>query len=184
MGHTFAYLFQSSWLMYASLSGAVASDLIIALSLVYHLKQNRSGFNHTDSLVSTLVAYTINTSLLTSMCAIACLVTFSVWPNDFIFIGIYFMLGKLYFNALLASLNARDALRERSLQPSSGYASNSQGGVRNGTQSMSIARSPLTTSGSVGSVADPYEGDWKDVESVHELGTLTKRVPIALMSPM
>lgn len=115
-GTTFKKLFEESWMLYASLGGAVAADLMIALSLCYLLMRNRTGFKRTDSLVTTLLVYAVNTGLLTSVCATACFITYTVWPQDFIFMGIYFSLGKMYLNAMLASLNARDMLLGRKFQ--------------------------------------------------------------------
>jgi hypothetical protein len=104
---------ESSWLLYTSLGGAVFADLFVALSLCVLLDHSRSGFKSTDSLVNTLMMYSINTGILTSVCAIACFVTFTIWPHSFIFIGIYFVLGKLYVNTILAVLNTRAFLRAR-----------------------------------------------------------------------
>ncbi|KAF4618494.1 hypothetical protein D9613_010036 [Agrocybe pediades] len=37
--------------------------------------------------------------------------TYAIWPQRFIFMGLYFALSKLYVNSLLASLNARTVFR-------------------------------------------------------------------------
>ncbi|KDR84512.1 hypothetical protein GALMADRAFT_220238 [Galerina marginata CBS 339.88] len=62
-------------------------------------------------MVTTLMAFSINTG---NFCAIACLVTYALWPQRFIFMGLYFALSKLHINALLASLNARSTLLSHS----------------------------------------------------------------------
>ncbi|KAF4571084.1 hypothetical protein EYR36_001646 [Pleurotus pulmonarius] len=59
--------FQSiSWMMYTALSSGVAADVVIAVSLVTVLLRSRTGFKRTDSLVNTLMLYTINTGLFTT----------------------------------------------------------------------------------------------------------------------
>ncbi|KDR78675.1 hypothetical protein GALMADRAFT_137695 [Galerina marginata CBS 339.88] len=112
---SYVKLIMESWLLYTALSGSVLADGFITASLCTLLYQNRTGFKSTDSLVNTLMLYSINTGLLTSICATACFVTFAIWPHQFVFIGIYFTLGKrkLYVNSLLAVLNTRETLRKR-----------------------------------------------------------------------
>ncbi|KAF8997065.1 hypothetical protein BDQ17DRAFT_1411527 [Cyathus striatus] len=48
-----------------------------------------------------------------SLVAGACFITYLIWPHNFVFMGIFFVLGTAYYNSLLASLNARPALREK-----------------------------------------------------------------------
>ncbi|KAF9472029.1 hypothetical protein BDN70DRAFT_887462 [Pholiota conissans] len=103
--------------LYASFAAGVAADSIVAISLCVLLYQSRTGLKRTDSLLTILMFFTINTGLLTSICALGCLITYAIWPFKFIFIGIYFALSKLYVNSLLASLNARNSLRARDERP-------------------------------------------------------------------
>ncbi|PBK81106.1 hypothetical protein ARMGADRAFT_816137 [Armillaria gallica] len=42
------------------------------------------------------------------------LVTYIVWPESLIFVGIHFVLSKLYINSLLAMLNSRSKQRSTS----------------------------------------------------------------------
>ncbi|EEB91278.1 hypothetical protein MPER_10390, partial [Moniliophthora perniciosa FA553] len=42
------------------------------------------------------------------------MICYAVMPNNFIFLGFYLLLSKLYLNSYLACLNARDSLREKS----------------------------------------------------------------------
>ncbi|KAF5357114.1 hypothetical protein D9756_006796 [Leucocoprinus leucothites] len=99
--------------LYTSLGAGVASDVLVAVSLCAGLMKTRTGFKKADSLIHILMAYAINTSLLTTICSAGCFITYAVWPDRLIFLGIYFCLNKLYFNSLLAALNARQSLREK-----------------------------------------------------------------------
>jgi hypothetical protein len=110
---SYAKIVQESWILYTALGGSVVADVMITVSLCILLGSIRTGFKPTDSLVNTLMLYTINTGLLTSVSAIACFVTFAIWPHAFVFIGFYFVLSKLYINSLLAMLNTRERLRKR-----------------------------------------------------------------------
>ncbi|KAH9481261.1 hypothetical protein JR316_0005783 [Psilocybe cubensis] len=96
-----------SWLLYLGFAADVIADVLIAVSLCTILLRSKTGIKSTDSKVSFIMAFTVNTGLLTSICALACLITYAIWPQRFIFLGIYFAQSKLYVNALLGSLNAR-----------------------------------------------------------------------------
>ncbi|KIL00285.1 hypothetical protein PAXRUDRAFT_8311 [Paxillus rubicundulus Ve08.2h10] len=89
----------------------VASDVLIAALLCLMLQKSRTGFRRSDTMINKLILFSVNTGLLTSVCAVASLVSISLWPDTFIYIGFYFCLGRLYCNSLLATLNARKGLR-------------------------------------------------------------------------
>ncbi|KAI9574511.1 hypothetical protein HD554DRAFT_2165994 [Boletus coccyginus] len=91
-----------------------AGDLLIALILCYLLQKSRTGFRKSDMTINKLIVFSINTGLLTSICALASLFCTVVWPTKFIYIAFYFNLGRLYCNSLLATLNARKRLRSES----------------------------------------------------------------------
>ncbi|KAJ8508230.1 hypothetical protein ONZ45_g9468 [Pleurotus djamor] len=93
---------------FVGMSSGVAADLAIALSMVYF----------TDSMVNTLMIYAINTGLFTTpinfrACRLMALITYALWTEKYIFFGIYYVLPELSLNALLATLNARESLRDR-----------------------------------------------------------------------
>ncbi|KAG1847202.1 hypothetical protein DFJ58DRAFT_798423 [Suillus subalutaceus] len=92
---------------------AVLSDVFIACSLCILLHGNRSPVIETNTLVNTLIIYAINRCLLTSVVAVAEVIAFAIIPGSLWFIAIDFVIGKLYANSLLASLNSRSALRGR-----------------------------------------------------------------------
>ncbi|KAG6843635.1 hypothetical protein H0H87_002214, partial [Tephrocybe sp. NHM501043] len=58
--------------------------------------------------------------LLASLSYIACLVTFAAWETNFVFIAIGFVINKMFFNSLLATLNTREELSQK-------FYNNSQG---------------------------------------------------------
>lgn len=95
----------------AVFSIGAAVDLLMAVILAYYLRRGQSGFDKTKSLVSRIIRYTVATGLATSMLAIACLVAYLLRPNTFIFIAMHFSLGRMYTNALIATLNSRRSLR-------------------------------------------------------------------------
>ncbi|OCH87116.1 hypothetical protein OBBRIDRAFT_796535 [Obba rivulosa] len=108
---------QFSWSLYAGFSCEVIADSIITISQCLILQRFRTGIRSTDSVIYVLITYSINTCLLTSVCAILCLMTFALLPNLFVYFAFYFILGKLYVNSLLANLNARGSLLENLGRP-------------------------------------------------------------------
>ncbi|KAJ3728146.1 hypothetical protein DFJ43DRAFT_1156715 [Lentinula guzmanii] len=59
-----------------------------------------------DSLIDLIVKYTITTGLVTSLLGVFTLVAYFASPNGFIFIAMHFSLGRMYTNALLATLES------------------------------------------------------------------------------
>ncbi|CCM04218.1 uncharacterized protein FIBRA_06385 [Fibroporia radiculosa] len=111
-----------TWFIYTSLISGIVTDLLIATSLCVLLSQRRTAFNRTNSVIRLLMIYSINTGALTTICSIICLVIYATKPisTKFVFIAVYFVLPKLYLNSLLATLNARQSLRDRKAYTSSG----------------------------------------------------------------
>jgi len=136
---TFLDLQDFSYLLYLALGGIVVSDAVIAVSLCFLLAKSRNGIKSTDSLVHTLMMYSVNTGLLTSVCAVACFISYAVMPNNFVFMSFYFSLSKLYFNALLATLNARNSLR-----------------AQRGAVTMPLSSRQGLTSRTTGEISQPY----------------------------
>ncbi|OCH85320.1 hypothetical protein OBBRIDRAFT_891239 [Obba rivulosa] len=90
----------------------IVADSLIALSQVVLLWKRRSGVPRTDSVMRTLIIYSINTGFLTTICALVLLITWATMPNNLVYDIFYAALPTLLYNALLATLNARQELRE------------------------------------------------------------------------
>ncbi|PIL28672.1 hypothetical protein GSI_08716 [Ganoderma sinense ZZ0214-1] len=87
-------------------------DILIAWGLCYYLHTSRSGFKKSDTVIDRLMLYTIECGALTALCQTCIMVTFAALPGRIIFIPFQLVVGKLYCNALLASLNVRWRIRE------------------------------------------------------------------------
>jgi len=98
-------------LLYISLSITVFSDAFTAISLCYFLLRGRQSLP-SGKTIDKIVAYTIETGALTSICAVVALITFSTMQTTFIYVCFQEILPKLYTNSMLAMLNSRDALRK------------------------------------------------------------------------
>ncbi|KAJ7088037.1 hypothetical protein B0H15DRAFT_842123 [Mycena belliarum] len=88
-----------------------AVDLAIAIILCFYLQREPVTFGRTHFVVARVIAYTVATGLATSFVALACLVVYLVLPKTLIFLAIHFSLGRMYSNALLATINSRRNLR-------------------------------------------------------------------------
>ncbi|KAJ7730627.1 hypothetical protein DFH07DRAFT_848683 [Mycena maculata] len=93
--------------------GAV-EDTTLALTLCYCLYHERTGFKRTDSMLLRLISMTIATGLVTSLVIIAQLISITAAPQTLWILAWNLQLPKLYTNSLLATLNARGAIRNAS----------------------------------------------------------------------
>ncbi|KAJ7595346.1 hypothetical protein C8J56DRAFT_1159863 [Mycena floridula] len=110
---SFAELDTLSSLMYLNFAAGTAADISVALALCYLLHESRTGFKKTDSIIGVLMLYTVNTGLIVAIDAALGMFTYVAMPHNLIFLGFYLLLSKLYLNSYLASLNARDGLRDQ-----------------------------------------------------------------------
>jgi hypothetical protein len=93
------------------LSLSLATDVLIASSLTFYLLRGRTGRKKTDSLVNRLTVHAVNNGILTSATDLVVLVFVIIAPNSLIYLSIFEVVGNLYTNSLLATLNARNAIK-------------------------------------------------------------------------
>ena len=93
---------------------AAAGDVLITIILCTYLHRARTQFSRSNVMIDKLILFAVNTGFLTSLCAVASLITSLVLPNTFIYIAFYVCIGRLYANSLLATLNARKMIRRTS----------------------------------------------------------------------
>jgi len=86
---------------------AAVLDLLLAVTLCYLLHKSRTGFKTTDTTITRVMLFTVNTGLMTSICATVTVITFLEFPKALIYVAFYFLGGRLYTNSLLATLNSR-----------------------------------------------------------------------------
>ncbi|KAJ7659094.1 hypothetical protein DFH06DRAFT_1089891 [Mycena polygramma] len=99
-------LFDALW------AASAVNDIIIAVSLVYSLYHHRSSASErTAAIVDKLIAWTIETGLVTSVASIVLMSVFITMPTNFVWLSIFVIIPRLFSNSFLASLNSRAALR-------------------------------------------------------------------------
>ncbi|KAI0648798.1 hypothetical protein C8Q79DRAFT_472087 [Trametes meyenii] len=92
----------------AGLSISVATEFFISLSLAYFLHSRRTGLRKSNDIITKLIMLTITTGMLTTLFNVADLIAYVTAHNNLYVLFFNFMLGKLYANALLTSLNSRE----------------------------------------------------------------------------
>ncbi|KAI0089947.1 hypothetical protein BDY19DRAFT_992892 [Irpex rosettiformis] len=93
-------------------AASISTDVGIMLALIFLLNWGRSGSPRTESLVNMLIFYIVQAGMLTVAADVAMIVLNQLIDRvGFTYLGIYSIVGNLYANSLLASLNARASLR-------------------------------------------------------------------------
>ncbi|KAJ7346078.1 hypothetical protein DFH08DRAFT_809918 [Mycena albidolilacea] len=91
-------------------SSAVA-DIVISAARYYYLRELKQGYIQTREVVDTVVVFTINDGLLTSVIAITMMGCVLAMHTNFVWIGLFFNLAPLFSNSILATLNLRNWYR-------------------------------------------------------------------------
>ncbi|KAF9478890.1 hypothetical protein BDN70DRAFT_879383 [Pholiota conissans] len=99
------------WLFTLGLSLSSAVDILITLSLFFLLKKSKQKSIKLSPLIDALLLYTFEIGSLTSAATVISMLCWSIIDNSLVFLGLHFVIGKLYANSLLATLNARRRLR-------------------------------------------------------------------------
>ncbi|KAJ7166199.1 hypothetical protein C8R46DRAFT_1276058 [Mycena filopes] len=110
----FALQDRLAWLVTTTFSVGAGVDVCVAASLcVYVWRWKREPVMKTTSqLVNRIVFCSIQTGLITSVVSVTVVVCFQLMKDNYIWMGVFAILGKLYSNSLLASLNIRSLRRK------------------------------------------------------------------------
>ncbi|KAG7088948.1 hypothetical protein E1B28_012893 [Marasmius oreades] len=99
------------------------ADVIITATLVRSLSGRKTGFVATDSVIDKIIRTTVQTGMITAVCAIGDVVFFMALERTALNFIWDLVLSKLYTNCLLSTLNSRTTLQALSGQkdPSTGH---------------------------------------------------------------
>ncbi|KAF8137822.1 hypothetical protein K438DRAFT_1947105 [Mycena galopus ATCC 62051] len=91
------------------LVGSFVCDIMITFTMVFILLSVRrqSNSKRTVSLLNNLIVSTVETGAITAVLALTQLVLYKTSPTTYMHVTIEFVLGRLYCNVLLATLNGR-----------------------------------------------------------------------------
>ncbi|KAI0795318.1 hypothetical protein BC629DRAFT_1592810 [Irpex lacteus] len=144
------------------LAFSATADTVITGALVWHLRKHKTGFTSTDDVVNKIIRLTVQTGMITALCAIVDLIAFLASPGG-IHLVFNLPLAKLYTNSLMSSLNSRAGWKYGN---SVGRALNG-GGDSEGQRSV-LNESNLGGRPVFGSQLRPVQQVFVDVES-HEM---------------
>jgi len=154
--------FSSGWKLkvplYVWLGGNAVSDILITTAMIYYLTIRRSNVSvpHSSHALSKIVRLTVETNVLTTTTGIISLLLVSIFPNKIWYTCPTAVLGKLYSNTLLVSLNNRISIRDASsgggTLPTSQSTSNRFSTIQSGTVHMEVEsfRYPLKSGSELG----------------------------------
>ncbi|KAH8989084.1 hypothetical protein EDB92DRAFT_1947632 [Lactarius akahatsu] len=126
----FASVHSFVWPTYVAMGSIALGDSLVAASMCWSLYRRRTGFAKTDSIILTLMTYSINSGLLTRyhhdyLREIFPLQSFPfetflfcdqfvTSPTSLVWVVFSWAMSKCYVNSFLAMLNSRDYIRGRS----------------------------------------------------------------------
>jgi hypothetical protein len=93
--------------------GSALADILIAVSMVTLLHRTRvEGNRFSNDILIRLVRLTIETNIITAITAIASFVLYVGYPDEIYYVFTAGIIGKIYANTLMVSLNNRIYFRE------------------------------------------------------------------------
>ncbi|KAF8881867.1 hypothetical protein BD779DRAFT_1675210 [Infundibulicybe gibba] len=114
-----SHIFQFQDWAFAALSCVIVTDWLITASLVYYLRQclSETGSSGSNTIVGRLIFYAINIGVLTSAGDLVVLALCASQIPNLYYLALFEIVGNLYANSALASLNARTTLRDTTQEP-------------------------------------------------------------------
>ncbi|KAJ7760118.1 hypothetical protein DFH07DRAFT_441765 [Mycena maculata] len=98
------------WIFTLGLSVSSAVDILITTLFLYLFQSSRPEAGHLNHILNQLMLYTFETGSLTCIGTVVSMICW-VSMDNLIFLGLHFVIGKLYANSLLVTLNTRETIR-------------------------------------------------------------------------
>ncbi|KAF7973570.1 hypothetical protein HWV62_14842 [Athelia sp. TMB] len=111
LGNFPAFVAHFKWVFTIGLALSSAVDILIAIFLCYSLQNSRSASSSMDHVINLLILYTFENGALTCAATIVSMLCWLIMPSNRVFLGIHFVIVKIYANSLLATLNSRKQLQ-------------------------------------------------------------------------
>ncbi|KDR74773.1 hypothetical protein GALMADRAFT_280160 [Galerina marginata CBS 339.88] len=102
------------WLITSLLSVGTAVDFIVTITLFYYLWKRTPNTQRSTLMIDKVIAWTIQSGLVTTCTGLAMLLSFLVAPYTYIWLGIFVCLSRIFSTSMLASLNGRTFPNETS----------------------------------------------------------------------
>jgi len=104
------------WVFSVGLALSSIVDVLITGVMVIILRHSREKSLSMDGVIDSLVVYTFESGSVTALATIASLITWLAMDN-LVFLGLHFVLAKLYANSVVAMLNYRQSLTQSRIMP-------------------------------------------------------------------
>jgi len=88
-----------------------AADVMITTVLIYTLKNARTGFHRTDTIINRLIRGAVQTGFFASIFALFDLFSFMLRRQTYLYAMFAYPIGRIYTNTLLDTLNCRNNLK-------------------------------------------------------------------------
>ncbi|KAI0775955.1 hypothetical protein BD413DRAFT_256855 [Trametes elegans] len=98
------------WTLYTAYSCQIAVDGVIVVAMLFILRRFRTGLQRLDCIIGVLTMYVVNTGFLRILVEILSIIFFITSPASFVFVGLYFLLSKLYTCSFFGVLNTEQLL--------------------------------------------------------------------------
>ncbi|KAJ7018610.1 hypothetical protein C8F04DRAFT_1404840 [Mycena alexandri] len=103
------YTERAGWLIEAIVIISAALDTILVSALCYHLSSWRlDKYRVLHKLVNQIMTWTVEAGVVTIFGALGLLISFLTMKNNYVYVGFFVVLPKMFANSLLLSLNARE----------------------------------------------------------------------------
>ncbi|KAF9450341.1 hypothetical protein P691DRAFT_773990 [Macrolepiota fuliginosa MF-IS2] len=114
MVRSWEHVAELTWIVEIWLSGSLACDILIAATMITILIEasRDSPWNHTAAMINKLIVHAIETGAVTAITALVDLIFFELYKDTSLHQAPALLLGKLYTNALMVSLNGRQRRRD------------------------------------------------------------------------
>lgn len=99
------------WVFTLGLVLSTAVDILITGSLFFLLKTSRTSDFNLNAVIDTLIRYAFETGALTTAGTIVSMIFWLAMNDNLVFMGLHFVIAKLYANSILVTLNTRKVLR-------------------------------------------------------------------------
>ncbi|RDB14965.1 hypothetical protein Hypma_016152 [Hypsizygus marmoreus] len=99
------------WLFTLGLALSSCVDVLITASLCFLLQSNRAGTTSLKLVIDSLIRYAFEAGILTCAGTFISMICWLTMRHNLIFLGVYFVVSKLYTNSLLVILNTRNQHR-------------------------------------------------------------------------
>jgi len=110
---SFAEVIHIHWEILFAFAVSTSNDFALAAGICHLLLHSVTPLRETKSMLWIIMRYVLISGTLTSMCSLVGLIIFCVMPNNLVFLGVTFIITKLYINSYFAMLNARRSIRDR-----------------------------------------------------------------------